>query len=94
VGGGFCTGIGQGEGFDWDFVEVMAKGWADPRRGLSVALRDGGSMEGVQFSNIAIQARLYGRFWWGGGEPIHVTAMPRDAATQARARLTPEPKKP
>ena len=46
-----------------------------------MALRDEGSIEGVQFTNITIEARLYGRFWWGGGEPVSVTAMPRDAGT-------------
>ena len=50
-----------------------------------MALRDEGSIEGVQFTNMTIETRMYGRFWWGGGEPISVTAMPRDLATTVGA---------
>ena len=53
-------------------------------RGIAVSLRDQGSMEGLQFSNITIESLFYERIWWGGAEPIHVTAMPRAVNTEAR----------
>lgn len=46
-------------------------------RGLSISLRDQGSVEGVQFTNISVESLFYERVWLGGAEPIHITAMPR-----------------
>ncbi len=42
-----------------------------------MSLRDQGSMEGLQFTNITIESLFYERIWLGGAEPIHITAMPR-----------------
>lgn len=48
-----------------------------------MSLRDQGSMEGLQFTNITIESLFYERVWWGGAEPIHITAMPRAVNTEA-----------
>ena len=55
-----------------------------PCRGIAVALRDQGSMEGLLFANITIESLFYERIWWGGAEPIHITAMPRAVNVEVR----------
>ncbi len=45
-------------------------------RGLGVFSRDRGTIENIHFSNIIIQTRLH-TGWWGNGEPVHVSAVPR-----------------
>lgn len=52
------------------------------RRGIAVSLRDQGSMDGLQFTNITIESLFYERVWWGGAEPIHITALPRAVNTE------------
>jgi hypothetical protein len=54
----------------------MTQGWC-LCRGIAVTLRDHGSMEGLQFTNITIESLFYERLWLGGAEPVHITAMPR-----------------
>ena len=49
-----------------------------------MALRDEGSMEGLQFTNITIETFFYERVWLGGAEPIHLTALPRTVNTEVR----------
>ena len=49
-----------------------------------MALRDEGSMEGLQFTNITIETFFYERAWLGGAEPIHLTALPRTVNTEVR----------
>jgi len=49
-------------------------------RGLGLAMRDGGTITNVRFSNIVIETRLFDPCWWGAGEPIYVTAFRRKAA--------------
>ena len=49
-----------------------------------MALRDQGSMEGLQFTNISIESFFYERVWLGGAEPIHITAMPRAVNSEVR----------
>ena len=47
-------------------------------RGISLQLRDGGSIENVIFHNITIETRLFHReMFWGQAEPIAVTVVPR-----------------
>lgn len=53
-------------------------------RGIAVSLRDEGSMEGLLFANITIESLFYERVWWGGAEPIHITAMPRAVNVEVR----------
>lgn len=51
-------------------------------RGISLQLRDSGSIENVLFSNINIETRRFSPdHWWGSGEPIAVTALPRREST-------------
>lgn len=52
-------------------------------RGISLQLRDAGSIENVIFSNINIETRHFSReHWWGGAEPIAITALPRKVETK------------
>lgn len=52
-------------------------------RGISLQLRDGGCIENALFSNIQIDTRHFsGEHWWGGAEPIAVTALPRKEETK------------
>ncbi len=47
-------------------------------RGISLQLRDAGSIENVSFQNIAIDTRLFHPdMYWGAAEPIAVTVLPR-----------------
>ena len=51
-------------------------------RGISLQLRDKGSIENVHFHNICIETRLFRReFFWGCAEPIAVTVLPRNTDT-------------
>ena len=52
-------------------------------RGISLQLRDKGSIENAVFSNINIDTRHFSKeHWWGGAEPIAVTALPRKEETK------------
>lgn len=52
-------------------------------RGISLQLRDSGSIENVLFRNITIETRRFSpEHWWGSGEPIAVTALPRKKDTK------------
>ena len=57
-------------------------------RGIAVSLRDQGSMEGLQFTNITIESLFYEQIWLGGAEPIHITAMPRAVNTEVSTLIT------
>ncbi|PNH05100.1 putative polygalacturonase [Tetrabaena socialis] len=49
----------------------------DSNRGLAIQLRDHGSVRNVTFQHISVFTRQYPGRWWGGGEPMYVTALPR-----------------
>lgn len=52
-------------------------------RGISLQLRDKGSIENALFCNINIDTRHFSKeHWWGGAEPIAVTALPRKEETK------------
>lgn len=52
-------------------------------RGISMQLRDKGSIENVIFSNLQIDTRLFSPdHWWGKAEPVAITAMKRKEETQ------------
>lgn len=52
-------------------------------RGISLQLRDKGSIENVAFHNIAIGTRLFKKeVFWGCAEPIAITVLKRKEATQ------------
>jgi polygalacturonase len=51
-------------------------------RGLCIQLRDGGDISVVTFRDIQFVARYHGDPWWGRGEGISFTAIPRNPWTQ------------
>lgn len=52
-------------------------------RGISLQLRDQGSIENVIFHNLTIDTRLFKReMFWGQAEPIAITVLPRKEDTQ------------
>jgi len=51
-------------------------------RGLCIQSRDVGNIENVLFSNITIETELQPGKWWGAGEPIHISQLPRNPGTK------------
>jgi polygalacturonase len=51
-------------------------------RGICIQLRDEGSISNVVFRDIQFLARFYADPWWGRGEGISLTALPRTAQTK------------
>ena len=51
-------------------------------RGLTIQLRDEGSVYNVQFRDIQFVSRYYGDPWWGRGEAISLTSIPRTPETK------------
>ncbi len=52
-------------------------------RGISLQLRDGGSIENVSFRGITIGTRLFRKeSYWGCAEPIAITVLPRKPETR------------
>ena len=51
-------------------------------RGLTIQLRDEGSVYNVQFRDIQFVSRYYADPWWGRGEAVSLTALPRTAETK------------
>jgi hypothetical protein len=50
-------------------------------RGLCIQSRDIGDIENVIFANMTIETQVQPPKWWGAGEPIHVSLMPRNETT-------------
>ncbi len=51
-------------------------------RGLTIQLRDGGDVRNVLFRDIEFTARYHADPWWGRGEAISFTAIPRTPETK------------
>ena len=51
-------------------------------RGLCIQLRDEGNIHDILFRDITFTSRFYGDPWWGRGEAISFTAIPRTATTK------------
>ena len=51
-------------------------------RGLCIQLRDEGEISKITFSDIKLVSRYHSDPWWGRGEAISFTAIPRTAATK------------
>ena len=50
----------------------------DSNRGLGIFAREASAaIENIYFDNIIIRCRLHKGHWWGKGEPIHVSSIPR-----------------
>lgn len=52
-------------------------------RGVSIQIRDCGSVENVSCSNIMIETRRFCSDWWGTAEPIVITSFNRDGSTRS-----------
>jgi polygalacturonase len=51
-------------------------------RGMCIQLRDGGSVYDITFRDIKFTARYFSAPWWGRGEAISFTAIPRTPETR------------
>ncbi len=51
-------------------------------RGLCIQSRDAGDIENVLFCNMIIQTQVQPEKWWGAGEPVHITHLPRSSSTK------------
>jgi polygalacturonase len=51
-------------------------------RGLCIQLRDEGSIHNIAYRDITFTSRFYSDPWWGRGEAISFTAIPRTPATK------------
>jgi hypothetical protein len=51
-------------------------------RGLCIQLRDEGSVYNIGFKDITFEARYFSDPWWGRGEAISFTAIPRRPGTK------------
>jgi hypothetical protein len=51
-------------------------------RGLTIQLRDEGNVHHIDFEDITFVSRYYGDPWWGRGEAISFTAIPRTSETK------------
>jgi hypothetical protein len=51
-------------------------------RGLTVQLRDEGNVYNIVFSDITFVSRYHSDPWWGRGEAISLTAIPRNPGTK------------
>jgi hypothetical protein len=51
-------------------------------RGLCIQLRDEANVYNIDFRDITFVSRFYGDPWWGRGEAISFTAVPRTTATK------------
>ncbi|CAJ1229882.1 polygalacturonase [Levilactobacillus zymae] len=56
-------------------------------RGLTFQLRDPGSAENIRFNDISIATKHYSQEWWGAGEPIFISLLPRDAQTDLTGQV-------
>jgi len=54
-------------------------------RGLCIQLRDEGNIYNIDFRDIAFTSRFYGDPWWGRGEAISFTAIPRNPTSKPGA---------
>jgi hypothetical protein len=51
-------------------------------RGLCIQLRDEGNIYNIDYRDITFTSRYYSDPWWGRGEAISFTAIPRNAASK------------
>lgn len=47
----------------------------DSNCGINITVRDSGSVQKMNFSNIHIETRMHTGDWWGNGEPIKISAL-------------------
>ena len=51
----------------------------DSNRGLGIQQRSQGNITNVTFRDITIETRYQPENWWGSGEPLYISSMPRAA---------------
>jgi polygalacturonase len=51
-------------------------------RGLCIQLRDEGNIYNIDYRDITFRSRFYSDPWWGRGEAISFTAIPRNATSK------------
>ena len=51
-------------------------------RGLCIQSRDAGDIENVIVSDLTIETQVQPSKWWGAGEPVHISQLPRSADTK------------
>jgi len=51
-------------------------------RGLCIQLRDEGNIYNIDYRDITFNSRYYGDPWWGRGEAVSFTAIPRNAMSK------------
>jgi len=51
-------------------------------RGIGIQLRDEGHIHDIEFRNIRLVSRYHSDPWWGRGEAISLTAIPRNGETK------------
>lgn len=52
----------------------------ESNRGLAVFNRDGATVENLIFSDLVITTKLHHPMWWGVGEPVNLSNLPRRAS--------------
>lgn len=56
--------------YNFDNITII-----DSNCGINLTVRDSGSIQNVNFSNIRIETRMHTGDWWGNGEPIKISAL-------------------
>jgi hypothetical protein len=75
-------------------LKIGTEGWGDVHdvrfehctikrasRGLCIQVRDAGNVSDIEFRDITFHAQYFSDPWWGRGEAISFTALPRNAQT-------------
>jgi polygalacturonase len=57
---------------DYNFNNITI---VDSNCGINLTVRDSGSIQNVNFTNIRIETRMHTGDWWGNGEPIKISAL-------------------
>ncbi|PSQ02241.1 polygalacturonase [Halobacteriales archaeon QS_4_69_31] len=53
----------------------------DSNRGVGIQNRDAGDIERIAFTDLVVETRHHTGNWWGIGEPVSITSLPRTAET-------------
>lgn len=60
----------QMSGYNFSNITIF-----DSNCGINITVRDSGSAQNMNFSNIRIETRMHTGDWWGNGEPIKLSAL-------------------
>lgn len=77
--------IGSESWGDFSRIQVRDCIIEDSNRGVAIQLRDGGSVRDAVFERLQISTRFYPPVWWGQGECLSVTVLPRKPGGAAGA---------